>query len=139
MITKKLKLRLCQNTEKAVGGYCTEVSTRPCPRPIFSLSDGQYDTSTTLCSITRSVLSAVPRAGSQLEVAGSYPGRGVNLGGTRPPPPEFGVGGRQCIMSSQILTILSVFFPYLERQRNILYIVFISLTSNCHCTALTTR
>ena len=35
--------------------------------------------------------------------------------------------------------IFSVFFPYLQHQRKILYIVFISLTSNCHCAALTTR
>ena len=57
-------------------------------------------------------------------------------GGTR--PPRIWSGGRQCIMSPDF-DIFSAFFPYLERQRKILYIVFISLTSNCHCAALTTR
>jgi len=58
--------------------------------------------------------------------------------GTRPPP-RIWSGGTPMYNVSPDFNIFSVCFPYLERQRKILYIVFISLTSNCHCAALTTR
>jgi len=46
--------------------------------------------------------------------------RGVNLGGTGDTSPEFGVGGRQCIMSPQILTF-SLYFPIFRASAVFLY------------------